>query len=205
VPRALDQFERVEITDRAQWRAWLTTHHARADSVWVVTFKKGASGPRVPYEDLVEEALAFGWVDSLPRRLDDERTMLLMSPRKPGSNWSAVNKARVEKMAAAGRMHPAGQAKVDQAKRDGTWTALDAVERLEIPDDLAEALSARPGAREVWDSFPRSVRRGVLEWIGSAKTAPTRAKRVLETADKAARGERANQWRGGAGAAKPGA
>lgn len=205
MPRALDQFERVEITDRAQWRAWLTTHHAQADSVWVVTFKKGASGPRVPYDDLVEEALAFGWVDSLPRRLDDERTMLLMSPRKPGSNWSAVNKARVEKMTAAGLMHPAGQAKIEQAKRDGTWTALDAVERLEVPHDLAEALSARPGAREAWDGFPRSVRRGVLEWIGAAKTSGTRAKRVLETADMAAKGERANQWRGGAGAAKPGA
>ncbi|MBX9575504.1 MAG: YdeI/OmpD-associated family protein [Caulobacteraceae bacterium] len=195
MPRALDQFERVEITERAQWRAWLTRHHTQADSVWVVTFKKGASRPRVPYDDLVEEALAFGWVDSLPRRLDDERTMLLMSPRKPGSNWSAVNKARVEKMTATGLMHPAGQAKVDQAKRDGTWTALDAVERLEVPDDLAEALSARPGARETWDGFPRSVRRGVLEWIGAAKTPETRGKRVTETADRAERGERANQWR----------
>lgn len=205
MPRALDQFERVEVTDRAQWRTWLSAHHQRADSVWVVTFKKGASQPRVPYEDLVEEALAFGWVDSLPRWLDDERTMLLMSPRKPGSNWSAVNKARVDKMTAAGLMHPAGQAKVDQAKRDGTWTSLDAVERLEVPDDLAEALAGRAGARAAWDGFPKSVRRGVLEWIGTAKTPATRAKRVVETADKAARGERANQWRRGPGPATPNA
>jgi uncharacterized protein YdeI (YjbR/CyaY-like superfamily) len=149
----------------------------------------------VPYDDLVEEALAFGWVDSLPRKLDDERTMLLMSPRKPGSNWSAVNKGRVEKMTAAGRMHPAGQAKVDQAKADGSWTALDAVERLEVPEDLRAAFDARPGAAAAWDGFPRSVRRGVLEWILNAKTPATRAKRVSETAEKAARGERANQWR----------
>jgi len=201
----LDDAPRIEITDRAQWRDWLAGHHAQSGSVWVVTYKVGASKPRVPYDDLVEEALAFGWVDSLPRRLDDERTMLLMSPRKPGSNWSAVNKARVEKMTAAGLMHPAGQAKVDQAKRDGTWTALDAVERLDVPDDLAKAFDARLGAREAWEGFPKSVRRGVLEWIGAAKKPETRAKRVIETADRAEKGERANQWRGGAGAAKPGA
>lgn len=193
--RALDQFERVEITARDQWRRWLAEHHGRADSVWVVTYKVGGSRPRVPYDDLVEEALAFGWVDSLPRRLDDERTMLLMSPRKSGSNWSAVNKARVAKMTAAGMMHPAGQAKVDQAIADGSWTALDAVERLEVPDDLAAAFDARPGAAAAWESFPRSVRRGVLEWILNAKTPATRAKRMTETADRAARGERANQWR----------
>lgn len=193
--RALDRFERIELTTRAQWRDWLAANHGRTDSIWVVTYRKGASQPRVPYDDLVEEALAFGWVDSLPRRLDDERTMLLMSPRKPGSNWSAVNKARVETITAAGLMHPAGQAKVDQAKADGSWSALDAVERLEIPGDLRAAFDARPGAAEAWDGFPRSVRRGVLEWILNARTAPTRAKRVAETADRAARGERANQWR----------
>lgn len=186
---------KIEVTTRQQWRDWLTANHAQSDSIWVVTYRKGASQPRVPYDDLVEEALAFGWIDSLPRRLDDERTMLLMSPRKSGSNWSAVNKARVEKMTAAGLMHPAGQAKVDQARADGSWSALDAVERLEVPDDLKAAFDARPGAAEAWEGFPRSVRRGVLEWILNARTAPTRAKRIAETADKAARGERANQWR----------
>jgi uncharacterized protein YdeI (YjbR/CyaY-like superfamily) len=193
--RKLDDRGHVEVTHRAQWRAWLSAHHGQADSVWVVTFRKGGSQPRVPYDDLVEEALAFGWVDSLPRRLDDERTMLLMSPRKPGSNWSAINKARVEKMTAAGLMHPSGQTKVDLAKRDGTWTALDAVERLDVPGDLAEAFDARPGAREAWEGFPRSVRRGVLEWIAAAKKPETRAKRVTETAERAEKGERANQWR----------
>jgi len=191
----LDDLPRIEITDRAQWRDWLAKHHARSGSVWAVTYKVGASKPRVPYDDLVEEALAFGWVDSLPRKLDDERTMLLMAPRKPGSNWSAANKARIGKLTKAGLMRPAGAAAVERAKADGTWTALDAVERLEVPGDLAEALSVRPGARETWDGFPRSVRRGVLEWIETAKTPETRAKRVAETADRAEKGERANQWR----------
>jgi uncharacterized protein YdeI (YjbR/CyaY-like superfamily) len=193
---ALDQFERVEVTTRAQWRGWLSANHRQTDSVWVVTFKKGASQPRVPYDDLVEEALAFGWVDSLPRKLDAERTMLLMSPRKPGSNWSAVNKARIDKMMAAGLMHAAGLAKIEQAKSDGSWSALDAVDRLEVPDDLAAAFDQRPGSAEVFAAFPPSTRRGLLEWIGNTKRPETRATRIAETAAKAQLGERANQWRG---------
>lgn len=192
---ALDQFERIEITTRAQWRGWLSANHRQTDSVWVVTFKVGASQPRVPYDELVEEALAFGWIDSLPRKLDDERTMLLMSPRKPGSNWSAVNKARIETMTAAGLMHPTGLAKIEAARADGSWTALDAVDRLEVPDDLAAAFAERPGSAEAFAAFPPSTRRGILEWIGNAKRPETRAARITETAEKAARGERANQWR----------
>jgi uncharacterized protein YdeI (YjbR/CyaY-like superfamily) len=193
---ALDRFERVEVTTRAQWRDWLAVHHRQADSVWVVTFKKGASRPRVPYDDLVEEALAFGWVDSLPRKLDAERTMLLMSPRKPGSNWSAVNKARTEKMTAAGLMHPAGLARIEQARADGSWSALDAVDQLEVPEDLAAAFDERPGSAEAFAAFPPSTRRGILEWIGNARRPETRTARIAETADKTQRGERANQWRG---------
>jgi uncharacterized protein YdeI (YjbR/CyaY-like superfamily) len=196
VARALDQFERVEVTTRAQWRDWLSANHRQTESVWVVTFKIGALQPRVPYDDLVEEALAFGWVDSLPRKLDAERTMLLMSPRKPGSNWSAVNKARIETMTAAGLMHPAGLAKIEQARADGSWTALDAVDRLEVPADLADAFDQRPGSAEAFAAFPPSTRRGILEWIGNARRPETRAARIAETAEKAARGERANQWRG---------
>ncbi|MCA3718307.1 MAG: YdeI/OmpD-associated family protein [Brevundimonas sp.] len=194
--RPIAQFERVEVTERQQWRDWLSANHRQTDSVWVVTFKKGASRPRVPYDDLVEEALAFGWVDSLPRKLDEERTMLLMSPRKPGSNWSAVNKARIDTMTEAGLMHPAGLAKIEQARADGSWSALDAVDRLEVPPDLATAFDQRPGSAEAFAAFPASTRRGILEWIGNAKRAETRAARIAETAEKAERRERANQWRG---------
>lgn len=194
--KALERFERFEVTARQHWRDWLSANHRQTDSVWVVTFKKGASQPRVPYDDLVEEALAFGWVDSLPRKLDEERTMLLMSPRKPGSNWSAVNKARIDTMIEAGLMHPAGLAKIEQAKADGSWIALEAVDRLEVPPDLATAFDQRPGSAEAFAAFPPSTRRGILEWIGNAKRPETRAARIAETAEKAARGERANQWRG---------
>ncbi len=199
----LGDLPRIEVSTRTAWRDWLATNHEQADSVWVVTYKANASQPRVPWDDLVEEALAFGWIDSLPRKLDAERTMLLMSPRKPGSSWSGVNKARIDKLMAAGLMHPAGLAKIEQARADGSWSALDAVDRLEVPPDLQAAFDARPGAGEAWAGFPPSARRGILEWIGAARRPETRAKRIAETAEAARVGERANQWRQGAGPAKP--
>ena len=192
-----DRYARVEITSRPEWRAWLEENHSDAPGIWLVTHKKGAAPERhVPYDDVVEEALCFGWVDSLPRKLDDARSMLLVTPRKPGSSWSRVNKERVERLEAAGRIAPAGSAAIERAKRDGSWTALDDVEAGVEPDDLREALDANPDARRHWDAFPRSVKRGILEWIGTAKKPETRRKRVTETATLAAENVRANQWRG---------
>lgn len=190
-----DRYERVEVTSAEQWRAWLADHHADTPGVWVVTYKRAAVDAHVPYDDLVEEALCFGWIDSLPRKLDDERSMLLMTPRKPRSGWSRANKVRVEKLAAAGRIEAPGRAVIAAAKADGSWSALDAVEALEEPDDLRAALDATAGAREHWDGFPRSAKRGILEWILQAKRPETRARRIAETAARAAQGERANQWR----------
>ena len=184
----------VQPADREAWRAWLAANHDRDAGVWLVTFKATSGRARIPYDDAVEEALCFGWVDSRPRALDTERTMLWFAPRKPRSGWSAPNKRRVAAMLAAGRMHAAGLAKVDAAKADGSWTALDAVEALVIPDDLAAAFDAHPPAAEHWEAFPRSVKRGILEWIASAKRQETRARRVLETATKARDNERAAQW-----------
>lgn len=188
-------FKRVEITSRAQWRAWLDTNHDCGESVWLVTYKKKVGALHVPYSDLVEEALCFGWIDSLPRKLDDDRTMLLLSPRKPGSAWSVANKERAERMIAVGLMTPAGLAKIEQAKADGKWEFLDDVAALAIPADLEAAFIRYPGSRGHFAAFPPSVRRGILEWIKQAKRAETRAKRVEETAEQASYNLRANQWR----------
>jgi uncharacterized protein YdeI (YjbR/CyaY-like superfamily) len=184
----------VEVASRAALRAWLKAHHTQAASMWLVTWKK-PDERNVPYDAIVEELLCVGWVDSLPRKLDDQRTMLLISPRKPASAWSKVNKDRVARLTAEGKMLKAGLAKVEDAKASGTWTKLDAVEALEVPADLARALAAREGAMAYWNAFPRSAKRGILEWILQAKKPETREKRVIETADKAALNERANQWR----------
>jgi uncharacterized protein YdeI (YjbR/CyaY-like superfamily) len=188
--------EPIEVVSRAEWRAWLEQNHLRNEGIWLVTYKKHCGEKHVPYEDVVEEALCFGWVDSLGRKLDEERSMLWLAPRRPGSKWSKPNKLRVEKLVTQGLMAPAGLAKVDAAKLDGTWNALDAVEALEVPPDLASALDGYPAARGNFEGFPRSVRRGILEWIVSAKKPETRARRVEETARLAQENIRANQWRG---------
>lgn len=147
------------------------------------------------YDAVVEEAICFGWVDSLPRKLDDERTMLLLSPRKPGSAWSKASKERVERMISAGKMTPAGLRKIEQSKADGLWTFLDDVEALIVPDDLAAALDGHEGAGESFAAFPPSSKRGILEWIKQAKKAETRRKRVAETVELASRNIRANHYR----------
>jgi uncharacterized protein YdeI (YjbR/CyaY-like superfamily) len=180
---------------RAEWRAWLAENYTRTAGVWLVSYKKATGKPRFDYEEAVEEALCFGWIDSKGNKLDEERSLLWFAPRKGGTGWSKPNKERVEKLIAAGQMTPAGLAKVEAAKADGTWTALDSIEALEIPPDLATALGSYPTATAYFDAFPRSVKRGILEWISTAKTAPTRAKRVEETARLAAENQRANQWR----------
>ena len=180
---------------RAEWRTWLEENHGRAEGIWLITYKKATGKPRIEYDEAVEEALCYGWVDSKPNKLDDERSLLWFAPRKPGTGWSRPNKDRVAKLIAASLMAPAGLAKVDAAKENGSWFALDAVEALEIPPDLDRALAANPAARGYFDVFPRTVKRGILEWIANAKKPETRAGRVGETVRLAAENVRANQWR----------
>lgn len=179
---------------RADWRAWLEANHTRTEGIWLISFKKATGKPRVEYDEAVEEALCFGWIDSKPNKLDDERTLLWFAPRKPGTGWSRPNKDRIDRMIAQGLMTPAGAAKIEAAKTDGSWSALDAVEALELPPDLLEALQRNPPAATYWEAFPRSAKRGILEWIANAKTQQTRARRIEETAQLAARNQRANQW-----------
>ena len=188
----MESFEPKSLGD---WETWLEGHHGRAESVWVVLAKRGSGLPCIDREALVATALAFGWVDSLPNKLDEARYKLRFSPRSPRSNWSAVNKAYVAQLEAEGRMRPAGRRMVDLAKRTGTWTALNDVDALVIHDDLAEALDATPPARQNWETFPPSTRRGILEQIYTAKRPATRAQRIRRTAEAAARGERAFAWK----------
>ena len=179
---------------RAEWRKWLEENHTRTEGVWLVMHKKGTGKPRVDYAEAVEEALCFGWIDSKGNKLDDERSMLWMAPRKLKTGWSKLNKERIEKLIKAKLMAPAGLAKINAAKKDGTWNALDAIEALEIPPDLIKAFSKNRTAKEYFDAFPRSARRAILEWIASAKKPETRAKRIEETVTSAEKNIRANQW-----------
>jgi uncharacterized protein YdeI (YjbR/CyaY-like superfamily) len=191
----LDDLERVHPADRAEWRAWLAENHATSPGVWLVTWRRASGRTPLAYEDAVEEALCVGWVDSLGRAVDAERTSLLYTPRKSGSGWSRPNKQRVARLEEAGLMRPAGRAVVEAAIADGSWTMLDDVEDLVEPPELRALLDADPAARAHWDAFPRSAKRGLLEWIVQARRPETRARRIAETAEAASRGERANEWR----------
>ena len=176
---------------RAGWRAWLQKHHTRSQGIWVISFKKSSGQADLDYDDIVEEALCFGWIDSKGKKLDETRTMLWVAPRQPGAGWSRPNKQRVEKLIQTGQMAPAGLAKIEAARQDGSWNALDAVEALEVPPDLAEALAAHTPAQANFDAFPRSIKRAILAWITQAKKPETRQKRIDETARMAAENLRA--------------
>jgi uncharacterized protein YdeI (YjbR/CyaY-like superfamily) len=191
----IEALERFHARSRKQWRTWLERNHLKSPGVWLVTYKKETGKPRIDYAEAVEELLCFGWVDSKPAKLDDERSMLLCTPRKPKSAWSKPNKERVARLTAAGLMAPRGVELVELAKRTGTWDALNDVEALVEPEDLKARLDSSRAARAHWDAFPRSVKRGILEWILNAKRPETRQKRIEETASQAAKNLRANQWR----------
>lgn len=193
---ALDDAPLVHADDRAAWRAWLEANHAGTRGAWLVLWRprsaRARSGPAVlDYEGAVEEALCFGWVDSTGGAIDDERTRLYFAPRKPRSGWAATNKARIERLIEEGRMAPAGSAAIERAKANGSWEILDSAERLEVPDDLAAALAALPTAALNFGAFPPSARKQLLTWVAFAVRPETRADRIRQVAEAAARNERA--------------
>ncbi len=189
-----EHYQRVEVTSRQVLRDWLSKHHGQKESIWLVTFKAGDER-YLPYADMVREALCFGWIDSLPRKLDEQRTMRLLSPRKPKSAWSKANKLYVDELIAAGMMMPSGLKIIEAAKASGSWSKLDAVEKLDVPADLKKALKISRIAAENFAAFPQSVRKAILDWISQAKKPETRAARIAETVAKANDNIRANQWR----------
>lgn len=180
--------------DLADWRNWLAENHRSASGLWLIFGKKGSPFENLELSDAVDEALCFGWVDSVVNGLDEQRYKLYFAPRSPKSNWSRVNKEKIARLEAEGRMQPAGMAMVALAQQTGTWTALDEVEDLVVPADLQAELDKYPRASEYWEAFPRSAKRGILEWLLNAKRPETRAKRVEETARLANENKRANSW-----------
>ncbi|OSZ79409.1 hypothetical protein CAP35_14475 [Chitinophagaceae bacterium IBVUCB1] len=180
---------------RAAWRAWLDKNHAKETSVWLIIYKKDSGVASVYYPEAVEEALCYGWIDSKPNKRDEQSYYQFFSKRNPKSKWSGINKASVARLEKAGLMMPAGSKMVELAKATGTWDALNDIDAIVIPADLMAALKKHKGAWQHFDAFPKSVKRGILEWITNAKRPETRAKRIAETAEKAAQNIRANQYR----------
>lgn len=171
----------IHFKTRAQWRAWLSKHHDKTAAVWLLYYKKHTGKPTVPYNDAVEEALCFGWIDGKLLRIDDEKHMQRFTPRRPKSNWSESNRKRVARMIKAGRMTPAGMALVRAAKKSGAWKkAGDTHERVMHPEFEA-ALKRDKKARDFFDSLAPSYRKHYLWWIADAKRADTRNRRIAKT------------------------
>lgn len=184
-----DRFEHVEVASAAELRQWLLEHHEQTEAVWLVTFKKAAPDRYVSTAEVLDELVAFGWIDGIRRAIDDERTMQLISPRRT-QPWAKTYKDRADRLIATGAMHASGLASVEGARASGFWEAMNDVDALVVPDDLRERLRDEPPAWAEFEGFPPSVRRNILRWIASAKTPPTREKRIALTVSEARAGRR---------------
>lgn len=181
LPSSPNGKEVVAPASRAEWRGWLEARPDRTEGVWVAVPKKNSGIAGASYEDLVEEALCFGWIDGQAARGDEDRTLSWFSPRRKGSVWAKSNKERVERLLAQGLMTERGLAVIEQAKADGSWSQLDDAEALVVHADLAEALQAAPGAREAFESLPPSHKKQHLWHIYEAKRPETRRRRIAAT------------------------
>ncbi|WP_128543217.1 YdeI/OmpD-associated family protein [Larkinella soli] len=178
--------------NRTAWRQWLTDHHATESGVWLKLFRKNEPTSTLTHQEALDEALCFGWIDGAIRKGDGHHHLQYFAQRNPKSNWSRINKEKIAKLRASGLMTKAGLQMVELAQKTGTWTALDEVENGTLPPDLADALNANATAKAHFEHFPRSTRRGILEWLLNAKTEKTRSNRIHEIVAKAEKNERAN-------------
>jgi len=187
---AMADAERFQPASLREWHDWLAAHHDRGAGVWVVIWRASSGETQLTYEELIREALCWGWVDGQSSPLDERRSMLWFTRRKPNSPWAATNKARVAELEREGRLQPSGLAEIERAKANGMWTVYDSVDALEEPVELTAALDAVPAARAAWDAFPRSARKMGLASIALARRPETKAARIATIVDRAARGER---------------
>jgi uncharacterized protein YdeI (YjbR/CyaY-like superfamily) len=174
--------KQLYVTDRDQWRDWLSEHHDTEAGIWLVFYKKATSKPTIEYDAAVEDALCFGWIDSIIKRVDGERYVRKFTPRKDKSDWSALNKKRVAKMIKATRMTSAGLAKIKAAKKNGSWNQDGKTPRsLETPPEFAEVLAGNKKAREHFEKLAPTYRRHFVGWIAAAKRPETRKRRIHES------------------------
>lgn len=176
----------------AAWRTWLEKNAEQESAVWLVAFKKSTGKPSIAHTDAVDEALCFGWIDSVRHSRDHESYYQFFSPRKPKSKWSKVNKEKVNRLIREKRMRASGMAVVEAAKKSGTWDALNDVDAMIIPPDLQEAFGKNKKAWQHFDAFAPSSKRIILQWILDAKREETRAKRIAETVTLAAKNVKAH-------------
>ncbi|MBD2500364.1 YdeI/OmpD-associated family protein [Anabaena azotica] len=185
MPNFDNQLPTFHAVNRQEWREWLERNYQTA-GVWLVYYKVKSGKPSIRYSEAVKEALCFGWIDSKVKSLDGESYMQIFTPRKPKSVWSKLNKQYIQELIDEGLMTEAGLAKIAAAKQDGSWTTLDAIEALVIPDDLQQALAANETANKYFAGLSNSTKKNILSWIASAKRPQTRLKRIEQTINSTA-------------------
>lgn len=187
-----DRFLQVQIEKLNDLRTWLDDHHTQTESVWLVRYRKSVPARFVDRSDIIDVLLEYGWIDGLARKLDDERTMQLISPRRHQA-WAQSYKTRAERLITQGRMMPAGLAAIAASKAEGLWEAYADIDAFVVPDDLRTALAAQPDAQALFDGAAPSYRRNVLRWIAQAKRPPTRAARIETVVALSAAGQKVPQ------------
>jgi uncharacterized protein YdeI (YjbR/CyaY-like superfamily) len=178
-----ESVERFTPQSRQAWRQWLTLNHDKVKGVQLVFFKKNSGISTLSYEDAVEEALCFGWIDGRTNKLDDKRYLIKFSQRLPGSTWAKSNKERVARLIKEGQMTPAGLQVIERAKKDGSWDSLNELENLVLPGDLEEAIRADKIAWKNFQVLSPSVKKQVLWWLYGAKLEQTRSSRIQHILD----------------------
>jgi uncharacterized protein YdeI (YjbR/CyaY-like superfamily) len=181
--------------NRQDWRNWLLENHRFRQSVWLVYYKIKSGKPTLKYDDAVDEALCFGWIDSKAKPIDDERFMQFFSKRKAKSVWSKINKEKVGRLIAKELMTDAGFESIASAKQNGSWSILDTAESLEIPHDLEAEFQKIPDAKDYFISLSRSDKRNILQWLVLAKRIETRQKRIAEIVELAGQRLKPKQFR----------
>jgi uncharacterized protein YdeI (YjbR/CyaY-like superfamily) len=176
-------------------RKWFVKNHLTKDAVWFIFYKKHTGMPTVSWSDAVDEALCFGWIDSKGETIDDKTFRQYFCRRKPNSTWSKINKQKIEHLMSQGLMTPAGLAVIEVAKQNGSWTILDEVEELIIPQDLEEAFGKLDCSKDYFLALSKSRRKNLLQWIALAKTEATKQKRILEIAENAFQKQLPKQFR----------
>ncbi len=177
--------------DRGAWRAWLEKHHDKEKGLWLLYYKKGTGKTSITYREALDEALCFGWIDSVVQKCDEEKYMQKYTPRNPRSLWSTANKGHVARLIREGRMTEHGLAKIEAAQRNGSWTRLDAIDRDRVPpQDLLDALARDPEADACFVKMPPSSKKLYAFWVDSAKRPETRARRIAETLGRVKAGRR---------------
>ncbi|MDB4534311.1 YdeI/OmpD-associated family protein [Vicingaceae bacterium] len=181
--------------DKKDWRKWLVLNHLKKDAVWLIFYKVKSSKHNLSWSDSVDEALCFGWIDSTKRSIDDETFIQYFCKRKAKSNWSKVNKDKVKTLIDQDLMQEKGYKSIEIAKENGSWTILDSVEALIVPEDLKESFASHKGATEYYNSLSNSSKKTLLYWLNSAKRTETRQKRILEIVENASQSLKPKQFR----------